>query len=169
MSEDSGASRVANIVAEFHRIGLDMNELGGLAGSGPGLDEFLTHLRSLSPGATWAAVFPDMPEGWRPDSPQPERALGAFDYPDPPRGPAVFASLATEHPDATGAAALAHVASLGLPIYGSGVVLDRGSPHLYVILMRDAAEDDVSAVVEALFTQSGILNCFPVRPDINDR
>ena len=156
-------SRFESIVAELRRIGLDMTELPGLAGSGPDLDAFVTHLRSLPPGATWAAVLPDMPEGWRPGSRPNERALGPFDYLHPPRGPAVFASLSTDHAETVGTAALKHLSTLGLPVYGSGVVLDRGSPHLYVVLTLGATEGDMRAVIDALSTQPGILNCFPER------
>ncbi len=166
MHDSVASSRIQSIATELGRIGLDINELPGLAGTDASLDALLAHLRTLQPGATWSAVFPEHAEGWRPDDRMPDRALGPFDYPVPPRGPAVFASLEGEDPEAAGVAALQHIA--GLPIYGSAVVLDRGAPHLYVVLTLDASDDDVLSVIDAISAQPGIRNCFPARERSGD-
>jgi hypothetical protein len=168
MTEHPGGSRFEHIITELRRIGLDVEKLTGLAVAEADIDAFLTHLRSLPYGASWSAAFPGTPHEWSPDTQPPERALGPFDYSEPPRGTAVFASLDAPDPGATGAAALKRVEALGLPIYGSGVVLDRGSPHLYVVLARGADEDAVSSVVEYLSAQPGIINCYPIREEGDD-
>jgi hypothetical protein len=49
---------------EFRRLALNSDEIpgGGFAIEGTeALDEFVRHLRSLAPGATWRDVFPDLP------------------------------------------------------------------------------------------------------------
>jgi hypothetical protein len=165
MRERSADSPLENILAELRRIGLDPDELNGLAVADGDVDAFLAHLRSLEPGASWATALPGTPDDWRPNAPTPERALGPFDYAEPPRGPAVFASIISDDPRNTALNALARVESLSVPIFGSGVVLDRGAPHLYVVLERGASEDHVFAVVDRLRIQPGIVSSFPARWD----
>ncbi len=155
---------------ELNRLGLDeaMCPYDGMASSGSAAEEeFLSHLRGLAVGATWRDVFPDMPELWDPAHPDswtyPQRSLGAFDYPSPPRGSAVFASL-DSHGDVTaGTAALDGIASLGIPIFGAGLVLDRGAPHLYVVLPLGAPNEHVERLADYLREQPGMGNAYPER------
>jgi hypothetical protein len=163
MREPQPTSLFENIIAELRRIGLDPDELGGLAVGEGDADLFLAHLRSLSPGAPWSAAFQGAPDGWRPNAPAPERSLGPFDYAEPPRGRAVFASVMPGEPIQLATDALARVATLGIPIFGSEVVLDRGSPHLYVVFTHAASKDDVESVADFLRAQPGIANSYPVR------
>jgi hypothetical protein len=137
--------------------------IGGLAAE----NALLSHLQQLAPGATWRDVFPDMPAHWdlhQPDSwTYPERALGSFDYPNPPRGSAVFASVHPRGEVAAGTAALERVTALGIPIFGAGMVLDRGDPHLYVVLPLGAPNEHVEQLAEFLSQQPGIGNAYPER------
>src|SRR5689334_19177530 len=123
-----------DMAAEFRRIGLDLHPFHGLAIKGvPSL--WLARLRALPVGSSWTDVFPGMPEGWTPnETSKPERALGPFDYRSPPFGIAVFACLDEGAPVSAGEAAIERARALGYPIYGAGVVVDRGHPHLYIVL-----------------------------------
>ena len=164
MRDDSADSLFETVVAELRRIGLDPQEMRGLAfGRRADFDAFVERLHTLERGASWSDVFPDTPTDQVPGARRHEQALGPFDYADAPRGPAVFASLIAEDPRRAAASALAQVDSLDIPIFGSGLVLDRGAPHLYVVLQREAPNDDVDAVVECLQGQSGIANSYQVR------
>ncbi|MEP6574193.1 MAG: hypothetical protein ABJD11_15945 [Gemmatimonadota bacterium] len=58
---------------------------------------------------------------------------------------------------------LAGVGELGIPIYGSGLVLDRGHPHMYVILPLGAPVEHVDIIAEFLRDQAGIGNAYPTR------
>jgi hypothetical protein len=157
---------------ELERLGLDeaMCPYDGMASSGNAAEEkFLSHLRQLASGATWRDVFPDMPAHWDlddPDSwtrPDDERALGSFDYPSPPRGSAVFASLDGRGDVAAGTAALDKITTLGMPIYGTGMVLDRGAPHIYVVLPLGAPNEHVEKLADFLREQPGLGNAYPQR------
>jgi hypothetical protein len=155
---------------EFKRLGLDeaMCPYDGMATSGGAAEaKFLSHLRELAVGATWRDVYPDIPEHWDLADPDtwtyPERALGAFDYPSPPRGSAVFASLDGRGEIAAGTAALDGIASLGIPIFGAGMVLDRGAPHLYVVLPIGAPNEHVERLANFLREQPGVGNSYPER------
>lgn len=164
MTDESPDSLLETTFAELRRIGLDAREMRGLAfGQRADVYTFVERLRALERGASWSDVFPDTPKdrlsGARPH----EQALGPFDYADAPRGPAVFASLIADDPRSAAASALAQVDSLGIPIFGSGLVLDRGAPHVYVVLQRGASDDEVDAVVVCLQGQPGIANSYPVR------
>ncbi len=155
---------------ELDCLGLDeaMCPYGGMASSGVAAEEeFLSHLRELAVGATWRDVFPDLPEHWDladPDSwTYPQRSLGPFDYPSPPRGSAVFASLDGHGDVAAGIAALDGITSLGIPIFGAGMVLDRGAPHLYVVLPLGAPNEHVEELANFLREQPGMGNSYPER------
>jgi hypothetical protein len=155
---------------EIERLGLDeaMCPFGGMASTGnTAEEEFLSHLRQLAAGATWRDVFPDMPAQWDLSDPDswtyPERALGSFDYPSPPRGSAVFASLDSQGDVAAGTTALDRIAALGIPIFGAGMVLDRGAPHLYVVLPLGAPNEHVEQLADFLREQPGIGNAYPER------
>lgn len=155
---------VAAFRAELRRIGLDPAELTGLAASGDP-DTLLVHVRALPAGSSWADVFPGVPEGWSPGAPRPERALGPFDYQGPPWSIVVFGSLHSEDPKSAGEAAIRRAQTLGCPIYGAGVILDRGHPHFYIVLTLDATEEMADAVADALRDQHGVGNAYPIRRD----
>jgi len=147
--------------AERRRIGLDPDEIQALAVQGDPA-HWLAQLRALPVGSSWTDVFPGRSEGWTPNAPKPERALGPFDYQTPPFGIAVFASLEPEAPVSVGEAAIERARTLGYPIYGAGVVLDRGHPHLYIVLTLDATEDDADTIADALRGRDGIANAYPI-------
>jgi len=160
-NEDSKPSDI--IAAELMRIGLPPAELKGLVISGGTLEDFLDHLHSLPVGAHWTDVFPGTPPGWTPNTPPAERALGPFDYQEPPRGAALFASLDFPIDLEAGAKALEAAHHIGIPIYGSGLVLDRGHPHMFVVLPIGAPEEHLFSICDFLREQTGIANAFPER------
>jgi len=156
MSKDSF---VSELFAELRRIGLDPNELGGLATDGD-TDRVLAYLRSLPVGSSWSDVFPGQPKGWSPSAPRPHRSLGAFDYRGPPWSVVVFASIDAGDPATTGDVAIERAKLLGFPIYGAGVILDKGHPHLYIVLTRDGTEAQADAIADALRFTEGIGNAW---------
>ncbi|HYW31302.1 MAG TPA: hypothetical protein VE869_07305 [Gemmatimonas sp.] len=162
----------ARYLQELERLRLDEDTCpyDGMASAGEAAEEeFLSHVRQLAPGATWRDVFPDIPTHWDlddPDSwthPEDDYALGAFDYPHAPRGSAVFAGLDSSLDLAAGTAAIEKVAALGIPIYGAGMVLDRGAPHLYVVLPLGAPSEHAERLARFLREQSGLGNAYPTR------
>ena len=60
-------------------------------------------------------------------------------------------------------AAIQRARRLGHPIYGAGVILDRGHPHLYVVLPLGATEDVADEIAMAMGHRDGISNAYPVR------
>ena len=159
MTQDSF---ITDVHSELRRIGLDPSRLTGLASQGDPTP-WLERLRTLPVGSSWSDVFADTPEGWTPDAPEEEHALGPFDYQEPPFGIAIFAGIDAEHPVPAGEAAINRARALGYPIYGAGIVLDRGAPHLYIVLTLDATEAHANAVADALRDREGIANAYPVR------
>jgi hypothetical protein len=146
---------------ELRRIGLDPDEIQALAVHGDPA-RWLAQLRALPVGSAWTDVFPGEPEGWTPSTPEPECALGPFDYQAPPFGRAVFASLGPGAPVAALDAAIERARTLGYPIYGAGVILDRGHPHLYIVLPLGASEEDADEIADALRDRNGIGNAYPI-------
>lgn len=160
----------SEIEAEFARLGLRNEDIpgGGLAFSGQdAVEDFLAHLRSLPSAATWRDVFPDLPAHWDVDDPEtwtmPERCLGPFDFPEPPRGSAVFASMDIRGDVDAGEAALRGLESLGIAIHGCGVIRDRGHPHLFVVMPLGALEADLDRIADYLREQPGMANAYPYR------
>jgi hypothetical protein len=160
----------SEINAEFARLRLRPEDMpgGGLAFANQhAVDEFLSHLRTLSPGAAWHDVFGGLVTDGELDDAEslddPGYPLGPFDYPDAPRGSAIFASLELEGHDSAATAALERVAQLGIPIFGSGLVRDRGQPHLYVVLPIGAPGEHADAIADFLREQPGVLNAYPWR------
>ena len=147
--------------AELRRIGLDPDELQAFAVGGDP-ERTLAHLRALPSGSSWADVVPGVPADWSPGQPEPERALGPFDHEAPPRGIAVFACLDLGAPVEALDGAIARARKLGYPIYGAGVILDRGHPHLYIILTLEASEDDADEIAFAIGQKDGISNAYPI-------
>ena len=155
-------SFLAEFRAELRRIGLDPDELQALAvGEDPA--HMLVRLRTLPVGSAWSDVFPGTPAGWSPSQRPPERSLGPFDHQAPPRGIAIIAVLEPGEPEESLDRAIARARTLGYPIYGAGAILDRGHPHLYIVLPLGASEDDAYEIAEALRDRDGIGNAYPVR------
>jgi len=152
---------VAEFRAELRRIGLDPDELQAFALEGDPA-RLLANVRRLPAGSSWADVFPGMPSDWSPGQPRPERALGPFDYPAPPRGIAVFACLKMGAPVEALDAAIARARTLGYPIYGAGKILDRGHPHAYIVLTMEASEEDADEIAFAIGHKDGISNAYPI-------
>ena len=162
--------------SELNRLGLDEDgsPYGILASDRDGAaEEFLAHLRSLPVGASWRDVFPDLPEHWDLDDPdtwkEPERSLGPFDFPEAPRGGATFASLDMDGNVEAGETALREVTDLGIPIYGAGLVLDRGHPHLFVVLPMGAPAAHLDRIADFLRDRQGIGNAYPYRYESHDK
>jgi hypothetical protein len=146
---------------ELRRIGLDPDEIQALAVHGDPA-RWLAQLRALPVGSAWIDIFPGEPEGWIPSAREPERALGPFDYQAPPFGIAVFASLEPGVPVAALEAAIERARTLGYPIYGAGAILDRGHPHLYIVLSLEASEENADELADALRDRNGIGNAYPI-------
>jgi hypothetical protein len=160
---ENGGTPSHMIEAELTRIGLPIAEIQGLVISGLTLEDFLRHLRGLPAGASWSDVFPGTPPGWTPSSPPTERALGPFDYQEPPRGAALFASLDLPVDLEAATRALEAVRGIGIPIYGSGLVLDRQHPHMFIVLPLGAPEEHLFVLADFLREQEGIANAYPER------
>jgi hypothetical protein len=161
-----------NIIwAEFDRLQLSREGFpySVLAFASPQAEEqFVAHLRLLVPGATWYDVFPDLNEHRdlvNDEDPYKDsgRLLGDFDYQHPPRGSAVFASADMDADVHALRAALERALQLPIPVYGAGLILDRGHPHLYIVLPLGAPEDQVDLLSDFLGEQPGIGNAFPQR------
>ncbi|MCC6244171.1 MAG: hypothetical protein IT353_15115 [Gemmatimonadaceae bacterium] len=159
------------IWAEFDRLQLQREDFpcSGLTFVGPEAEgQFVAHLRSLALGATWYDVFPDLNEH-RDDVDDEDpykdhgRPLGDFDYQVPPRGSAVFASADHTADVAALTTALERALQLPIPVYGAGLVLDRGHPHLYIVLPLGASEELVDELEDFLCEQPGIGNAYPKR------
>lgn len=155
---------------QLQRLGLDEATCpyDGIASSGSEAEEqLLSHLRQLAPGVTWRDVYPDIPAHWDLNDPDSwtysERTLGPFDYPSAPRGSAVFASLDVLADVAAGTVAIEKSAALGIPLFGAGMVLDRGAPHLYIVLPLGAPHDHVEQLARFLREQPGIGNAYAER------
>ncbi len=125
----SNAHFRAQYLSELARLGLSEEwcPYAGLAADSSGaLDQLLAHLRSLSPGATWRDVYPDMPAHWDLDDPDswtvPYRALYPFDYQTLPAGPVCMVSCALGEPDALLDHVLADAARDGHRLYGAGFI-----------------------------------------------
>jgi len=123
----------------------------------------LARLQALPVGSSWTDVFPGTPAGWSPSQRPPERSLGPFDYPEPPRGIAILGVLETGAPVESLDAAIQRARTLGYPIYGAGVILDRGHPHLYIVLPLGATEEVADEIAMAMGHRDGIGNAYPVR------
>ena len=157
--------------AELSRLRLQREEMpyAGLAfENSRAAAQFLSHLRALAPGATWYDVFPDLNEHRDlvdNDDPYRDRGrpLGDFDYPEPPRGSAVFASASAPEEVAAMTMAMERALRLPIPVFGAGLVLNRGHPHLYIVLPLGAPEDYVGRLSDFLREQPGIGNAFPER------
>lgn len=157
---------------ELARIGLaeQTSPYAGIAiGSDAAAAQFLSHLQQLDVGATWRDVFPDMPAHWDLDDrntwtdPTERAPLGSFDYPDSPRGTAIVVIPDSMHDMTAVTAAVDSVQALGVPIFGAGLVLDRGVPHAYVVLPLGASRDAAERISEFLREQPGIANAHPQR------
>ena len=160
-----------SIHAELDRLQLQLDDFpySGLAFESPEAEaQFLAHLRLLVPGATWYDVFPDLNE-YRElvddDDPYKDtgRPLGDFDYPSPPRGSAVFASADLPADVAALTTALERALHLPIPVYGAGLVLDRGHTHLFIVLPLSAPEEQENRLADFLREQPGIGNAYPQR------
>ncbi|MCC6244168.1 MAG: hypothetical protein IT353_15100 [Gemmatimonadaceae bacterium] len=159
------------IWAEFDRLQLQREDFpySGLAfESAEAEAQFLADLRSLVPGATWYDVFPDLNEHrdlvddedpYKDDG----RPLGDFDYQEAPRGSAVFASADLTADVAALTTALERALQLPIPVYGAGLVLNRGHPHLYIVLPLGAPEELVDKLGVFLREQPGLANAYPRR------
>ena len=157
------------VQAELGRLQLrqeDMPYDGVAFGSPQALKQFVAHLRGLEPGATWYDVFLDLNgNDERDDDPYRDRGrpLGSFDYQSSPRGSAVFASVNSESEVAEAAAALARASELQIPIFGTGLVLDRGHPPLYIVIRLGAPDEHAWRLADFLRKQPGIDNAYPQR------
>ena len=159
------------IWAELIRLKLAEQELpsAGFAFEVPvAVDEFLTHLRALAPGATWYDVFPDLNDHRAlvaNDEMYQDRGhpLGGFDFPESPRGSAVFATADHAADVAALTAAMERARQLPIPVYGAGLVLDHGHPHLFIVLPLGAPDEHVHLLADFLRAQPGIGNAYPER------
>ena len=137
--------------AECSRLGLNMHDLPGLAtgGSDDGERQFLEHMRSLLPGATWHDVFPDLPRHWVPGKPEtwttPYRPLGDFDFQTLPAGPAVLVMWDLDTDRSCLDALIGDARAEGFQIHAAGFYRDdapeRASLDAIVVFDRGVSED----------------------------
>ena len=171
---DSTGQFLAAFDQELERLGLRRRDLPGLAVTGgeKALEEILTRLRSLSPGATWHDVFPDLPRDWISGRPEtwitPYHPLGPWDYQELPTGQAVRVSYRGDAANRAWLESFIETArAAGWPIFGGGcpfenrtdrarrwedaiVVLDRGTDvvtfNQFLLWIDDQSSVRVSAV-----------------------
>ena len=145
-----------DILTEFKRLGLRLEDMPyqGIAESvdkGPG-GGFLAHLKSLSPGCSWQAVFPDLPSDWKPGDllEFPELPLGPFDYPEAPRGGAVTILLKVGVPAERVADIVSALGRRGIVVYGYGLVGVPPQRLAHVVFDRSVSYDGMSRTVDWL-------------------
>ena len=124
---DGASQFLAAFDAELQRLGLRARDLPGLAvtGAEQALEALLTRLRSLSPGATWHDVLPDLPPGWIPGRPEtwttPYRPDGPWDYQELPTGQAIRVQhLGDASEQSWLNSFIATARAAGWPVYGGG-------------------------------------------------
>jgi hypothetical protein len=126
--QTDGASQfLTAFYGELERLGLRARDLPGLAVSGgeKALEELLAHLRSLSPGATWHDVLPDLPPDWIPGRPEtwitPYRPEGPWDYQELPTGQAIRVTYQGDASEQSWLDSfIAAARGAGWPVYGGG-------------------------------------------------
>ena len=159
-------SQTELVFAEFERLGLNPYDAPGLAfGDGEaGVERFLTHLRSLAPGATWRQVLPDLPAHWVPGKPEtwtrPYVPFGPYDYAELPTGPAIHVIWDGGVEDPTWVQGVLTAArAAGWPVYGAGTAPGANpgtSRHAFVVLERSVSAATVESFVEWVRTQTGL-------------
>ena len=138
-------SRPQLIEAEFERLRLRVEQLPYQAIAASMSGGFLDHLRSLAPGATWHDVFPDLPSNWRPGDQLefPDRPIGPFDQPDPPRGAIITIVLADGEPFAAAHSLVEELRKRGVPIYGYGLDDHSKDPVVMRVVLDSTADSDI--------------------------
>ena len=148
----SGSDHFDDFTREFERLGLDWRVLGGLAVAGgeDGVAAFLTHLRSLQPGATWHDVLPNLPADWTPGEPdQPEqwigpyKPLGPYDYQELPTGPAVHVNWPKETDASCLESLIGAGRDAGWSIHGAGFIEIQNPswPTIDAMIVLDRSAD----------------------------
>ena len=154
MSAPSPRDYMSAIAAEFTRLGLRFEDgpyYKGFAVAGTGaeaervLAEWLQHLQSLQPGATFHEADPSLPAHWIPGDPHSWTSasrfvpLTAFDYQAPPAGPALFISWPPGATESDLDAFLSAARLRGVAIYAAGAhpVLNRPGDRYHAIIVLD--------------------------------
>ena len=160
-----GLSQAELVFAEIERLGLNPYDAPGLAfGDGEaGIERFLTHLRSLAPGATWRQVLPDLPAHWVPGKPEtwtrPYVPFGPYDYADLPTGPAIHVIWDGVEDPTWIQGVLAAARKAGWPLYGAGTAPGTNpstSRHAFLVLERSVSAATVDAFVGWVNRQTGL-------------
>ncbi len=147
------------IEAEFNRLSLHSDDIpgGGLAiGGDEALQQFLAHLRGLSPGATWRDVLPDLPEHWYIDDPEswtfPYHPIGPFDYPRLPAGPVIMTSCGVEHDESIVRRVIDDARVAGFAIYGAGIAGEMSGETrerlIRIVMEHGTTEEPLSAFTQ---------------------
>jgi hypothetical protein len=154
-----------HILAELKRLGLNPHDAPSLFFChGEEVDRFLTHLRSLAPGATWRQVFPNLPAHWVPGEPEtytlPYVPFGQYDYAELPTGPAIHVIWEGVEDSIWIEKMVAAARKGGWPVYGAGAAPGtnpRTSRHAFVVLERSVSPATVDAFVAWVGAQAGLV------------
>jgi hypothetical protein len=140
------------VETELDRLGLSLRDLPALAfGSDADTEVFLTRLRSLSLGATWHDVFPDLPthlatprEQWKNRT---HRPLGPWDHPHPPATAVLHIGPSDEVTPVEATQLLADLQHVGLRVHSVGQPESVGPTHAFVVMDQQTSEEDFDQVV----------------------
>jgi hypothetical protein len=140
---------LGEIVLEFERIKLRLEDLPGLVINTGVEHDLLIRLRALPVGATWRDVFPEMPEHWVPGRPEtwtkPYRPLGPFDYPALPTGPAVHVYWPHGRKKSPLDDLVREARKAGWPVHGAGLIDKPQSEarqfHAHIVLEHGTDEE----------------------------
>lgn len=158
--EDSWPSQ---IMSELMRIGVDLGSLPEMSFE---LDEpgLLERLQSLPVGATWRDVIPHLPAHWDMDDPTtwtiPYLPLGPADYQVLPTGPAILLEWPRTTDPTVLNALVEDAVKASWPIYAgwwmNSDALHMPTSHAYVVLTRDASEEQVHGFLQWLHTRADV-------------
>ena len=136
------------VLAELERLGPEGQLPGFVTPSDPGsLEQLLSILHELPPGATWADLRRRLDPRWDPNAPIPYRPYGGWDHQTPPEEAVFHLQHATASADWVEALLKAAEAA-GVPLHGGGRLEQPGGRHLgpdhgWVTVRRGLTEDQV--------------------------
>ena len=161
-----GGDSSSAILDEFARLKLNLKDspYRVISSEPGGAERFLAHLQAMEPGITWRDVYPDMPAHWIPGRPETwthkYKPFGAFDYAEPPAGPAFYVHWSERGAGSLHEALVKRATDEGWPVYGGGIAPDRRPNKIddlgFLVLRRGTPEDVLDRILEWILAQPGI-------------